>query len=147
MLSVQRRLAAQLLKCGENRVNLDPEHLEEIKEAITKADLRVLINRGIITKKRVLNTSRFWAKMRKEQKTHGRRKGLGSRKGKKTARSNPKRAWINKIRLQREHLKFLRNNGVISKGVFHEMYAKGKGGYFRSIRHMKLYLKEREIVK
>ena len=147
MLRVQRRLSAQLLKCGENRVSLDPMHLEEIKEAITKADIRTLINRGIITKKRAMNTSRFWAKLRKEQKTHGRRKGLGSRKGKKTARSNPKRAWINKIRLQRAHLKFLRDNGTIPKGIFHEMYAKSKGGFFRSIRHMKLYLKEREIVK
>lgn len=147
MLRVQRRLAAQLLKCGENRVKLDPMHFEEIKGAITKADIRTLINRGIITKKRAMNTSRFWAKMRKEQKAQGRRKGIGSRKGKKTARSNPKRAWISKIRLQRHHLKFLRDSGAIPKGIFHEMYAKSKGGFFRSIRHLKLYLKEREIVK
>jgi len=147
MLRVQRRLAAQLLKCGERKVTLSPMHLEEIKEAITKADIRVLINNGIITRKRAMNTSRFWAKMNKDQKIHGRRKGSGSRKGKKTARSNPKRAWMNKIRLQREYLQSLRDKGVLTKAVFHEMYAKSKGGYFRSRRHMKLYLGEKGISK
>ena len=43
MLDVQRRLAAQILKCGENRVRFDPESLEDIKEAITKQDIKDLL--------------------------------------------------------------------------------------------------------
>ena len=95
MLDVQRRLAAQILKCGKNRVRFDPARLDEIKEAITKADIKSLTKRGIISKKRLLNTSRFWARKRKIQKSKSRQKGFGSRKGKKTARLNPKRTWMN----------------------------------------------------
>lgn len=147
MLDVQRRLAAQLLDCGENRVRFNPESLEEIKEAITKADIRGLIGKGIISKKRLLNTSRFWARKRKKQKGRGRQKGYGSRKGKKTARTPPKRAWINKIRLQRYHLKNLRDSKSISPSTYHDLYMKSKGGFFRSLRHLKLYIEERGFVK
>ena len=147
MLDVQRRLAAQILKCGKHRIRFDPDRLDEIKEAITKADIRSLINNRYISKSRLLNTSRFWARKRKEQKKHGRQKGFGSRKGKKTARFPPKRAWINKIRLQREFIKQLRDNKMINIADYHEIYMKSKGGFFRSIRHMKLYTQERGFVK
>ena len=55
MLDVQRRLAAQILKCGENRIRFDLERLEDIKEAITKTDIRSLINNGVISRRRLLN--------------------------------------------------------------------------------------------
>mgnify|MGYP001562521963 CR=1 FL=1 len=147
MLDVQRRLAAQILKCGEHRIRFDPDRLEEIKEAITKADIRSLINNKYISKKRMLNTSKFWARKRKEQKKHGRQKGFGSRKGKKTARLEPKRAWINKIRLQRNFIKSLRDKHIIASTDYHELYMKSKGGFFRSIRHLKSYTQERGLVK
>ena len=147
MLDVQRRLAAQILKCGENRIKFDPEKLVEIKEAITKADIKSLINNRYISKKRLLNTSRFWARKRKEQKSHGKQKGFGSRKGKKTARLEPKRVWINKIRLQRNFIKSLRDKNMIASADCHELYMKSKGGFFRSIRQLKLYTTERGLIK
>ena len=148
MLDVQRRLAAQLLKCGKHRVRFDPERLDEIKEAITKADLRGLISSGVVTKRRVLNTSKFWARARKTQKIKGKQKGFGSRKGKKTARGiAPKRIWMNKIRLQRGFLKSLRDTEMISTTDYHELYMKSKGGFFRSIRHLKMYVQEKNLAK
>jgi large subunit ribosomal protein L19e len=147
MLNVQKRLAAQLLKCGENRVRLDPDSLDEIKEAITKSDLRGLISRGIITKKRTNSTSKFWARHRKNQKIKGKQKGPGSRKGKKTARHAPKQAWMNKVRLQRRFLKSLRGGEKITTKDYHGLYMKIKGGFFRSIRHLKLYTQEKNILK
>ncbi|MBI2657863.1 50S ribosomal protein L19e [Candidatus Woesearchaeota archaeon] len=147
MLDVQRRLAAKILKCGRNRIRFDPGRLDEIKEAITKTDIRSLISNGAISRKRVLSTSRFWARKKAAQKASGRQKGFGSRKGKKTARLEPKREWINKIRLQRGFIKSLRDNEQISDEAYHELYAKSKGGFFRSLRHLKLYTKEREMVK
>ena len=147
MFDVQRRLAAQILKCGKNRVRFDPESLDEIKDAITKVDIKSLINKGIISKKRVLNTSKFWARKNKRQKIKGRQKGFGSRKGKKTARGlNQKSTWINKIRLQRKFIKSLRDRGVVTSTIYHELYNKSKGGFFRSLRHLKLYTSERGIV-
>mgnify|MGYP001582302508 CR=1 FL=1 len=147
MLHVQRKLAAQILKCGENRIRFDPGSLEEIKEAITKTDVRALIGRGIISKRRQLNASRFWARKRKSQKSSSRQKGFGSRKGKKTARLDPKRNWMNKIRLQRNFIRSLKEGNLITTRDYHDLYMKSKGGFFRSIRHLKLYAQERGLVK
>ena len=147
MLLVQRRLSARILKCGRNRISFDPDRLEDIKEAITKSDIRSLVSDGAISKKRLQNTSRFWARKRKEQKIYGKRKGFGSRKGKKTARLKPKRAWMNKIRLQRGFIKSLRDRDAITSVVYHELYMKSKGGFFRSLRHLKLYASEKGILK
>lgn len=147
MLDVQRRLASQILKCGKNRIWLNPDRNEDIKEAITKSDVRALIGSGAISKKRKLNTSRFWSRKRKEQKIKSRQKGHGSRKGKKTARLKPKRSWINKIRLQRGFLKSLRKDKAISIKEYHELYMKSKGGFFRSLRHLRLYANEKSVLK
>ena len=147
MLNVQRRLASQILKCGINRIRFEPDSLDEIKEAITKADVRSLINTGAISKKRLLNTSNFWSAKGKKQKSKGRQKGHGSRKGKKTARANPKMEWMNKIRKQRWFIKSLRARGMIASAVYHELYMKSKGGFFRSVRHLKLYSKEKGLIK
>ena len=147
MLDVQRRLAAQILKCGENRIRFDPDSLEDIKEAITKTDIRSLISNGSISRRRLHNTSRFWARKRKEQKSYSKQKGFGSRKGKKTARLNPKRTWMNKIRLQRDFIKSLRGKNMITSVVYHELYMKSKGGFFRSLRHLKLYTTEKSLIK
>ena len=147
MLDVQRRLAAQILKCGTNRIRFDPEQLEEIKEAITKTDIRSLISIGVISKKRLHNTSRFWTRKHKKQKSLGKQKGFGSRKGKKTARLNPKKTWMNKIRLQRSFIKSLRDKEGITLADYHELYMKSKGGFFRSLRHLKMYTQERGLIK
>jgi len=42
-LNLQKRLAAQILKCSEKRIQLDTTRLSDIKEAITKADIKSLI--------------------------------------------------------------------------------------------------------
>ncbi|MBI1935142.1 50S ribosomal protein L19e [Candidatus Woesearchaeota archaeon] len=144
-MKVQKRLAAQILKCGRNAVRFDPYRLTEIKEAITKKDIKALIGEGAISKGIPASASRFWARNRKRQKVLGRQKGFGSRKGKKTARTPQKRKWINKIRLQRSYLKMLRDKKSIPASSYHELYMKSKGGFFRSLRHLKLYTRERAM--
>lgn len=147
MLDVQRRLAAKILKCGENRIRFEPDSLGDIKEAITKTDIRLLINNGAISKKRAVGTSKFRARKTRMQKSKGKQKGFGSRKGKKTARLPQKRAWISKIRLQRGYIKSLRNNKAITSADYHELYLKSKGGFFRSIKHLKMYAEEKGLIK
>ena len=147
MLDVQRRLAAQILKCGKNRIWFDPGKLEEIKEAITKTDIRSLIGHGTISKKATSNTSKYHARIRKQQKIKSKQKGHGSRKGKKTARLDMKREWMNKIRLQRRYIQKLRDSGAINLSDYHELYSKSKGSFFRSLRHLKFYVQEKSMVK
>lgn len=142
-LNVQRRLAARLLRVGESRVRFDPERLTEIKEAITSSDLRALIKEGAVRADRIVGASHARARKIKIQKVKGRRKGLGSRKGPATARGDTrKRTWINKIRLQRKTLTDLRDQGRISKETYTRLYRKAKGGFFRSKRHLTLYIEE-----
>ena len=146
-LRLQKRLAANIMKCSEKRISFDQSRLEDIKEAITKLDIKSLITGGAIKVKPVKGVSRFRARKISLQKRKGKRKGPGSTKGKKTARLPKKKAWIGKIRIQRRFLKELRDKGLVSKSDYHGLYQKSKGGFFRSKRHIKLYLEEHKLVK
>lgn len=144
---IQKKLAAQILKCSPKRVIFDQAKLSEIKEAITKADMRGLIKDGFIKKKAVKGISRGRARKIATQKSKGRRKGVGSRKGKANARSSKKKNWMNSVRLQRKMLKNLKKSGKITKNDFRNVYLKIKGGFFRSRRHLQMYLAEHKIIK
>ena len=146
-LKNQRRLAAQVLKCSPYRVYLDPARASDIEEAITKADLKGLINNGAIQKKAVTSQSRGRARELAKKKKRGQRRGQGSRKGKATARTPRKEAWIARIRSQRKLLRHLRERGKIDRNAFRILYLKSKGGFFRNVRHIRLYLEEQKLVK
>ncbi len=141
-LKVQKRLAAQIFGCSPDRVVFDNDRLDDIKQAITKRDLKLLMGDKAITKKPGNFTSKVRARALATQKRKGRRSGPGSMKGKATARSNPKHNWMNLIRVQREFLKLLLDKNIVTKKAYRELYLKSKGGYFRSIRHIKLYLQD-----
>ncbi len=147
MLKTQKRLAAQILKCSKKRVWFDPSRLDEIKEGITKFDVRNLIREKAIKEKPVKATSRSRARKRIIQKRKGRLKGPRSRKGKKTARLPKKKNWMSKVRLMRAFLKEVRDKGLITKKDHRVLYLKVKGGFFRSKRHIKLYIEEQGLFK
>lgn len=144
-LDTQKRIAADVLKCSAKRVRFEPEALESISEAITKEDIRVLIKDGAISKKPVRGQSRVRANKRLEQKRKGRRSGAGTHKGKKTARLPSKEDWMNRVRAQRKLLKELKAEGTISTQDYRDLYAKSKGGFFRSRRHINLYIDEHNM--
>ena len=146
-LNTQKRLAAEILNCSKKRIIFDSTRLEDIKESITKADIRGLINDGAIIKKQKKGVSRFRARKRAVQKRKGRQQGAGSRQGKRTARLPKKRAWINNIRTQRNLLRNLREKGAVTKKTYGMLYLKCKGGFFRSRRHIQLYMKEHDLAK
>ncbi|MFP4423707.1 MAG: 50S ribosomal protein L19e [Candidatus Woesearchaeota archaeon] len=140
----QKRLAAQLLKCSESNVVFDSSRLDEIKESITKIDLRNLIKSHGIWKATEVGPSRVRARKFAEQKRKGRRKGQGSRKGRNTARLPRKEDWMNRIRKQRALLKELREKGVLSAEEYRKLYNNAKGGFFRSLRHLKMYINDKK---
>ena len=47
-LKNQRRMAAEILKCGVGRVWIDPNGMESLEDAITRADIRIAIHNGTI---------------------------------------------------------------------------------------------------
>ncbi len=133
--------------CSEKRVRFDTARLEEIKESITKADIKSLVDDKAITQIPKKGVSRGRANKIQSQKRKGRRKGHGSRKGTLNARDNKKDMWMAKIRLQRKTLKQLKDKGLITDKAFRLLYLKAKGGFFRSVRHINLYITERNLVK
>jgi len=143
----QRRVAADILKCGEDRVWMDPNALDEIKEAVTRDDIRMLIKRGLIKKKPKKGTSRVRANYLKMQKEKGRRKGHGSRKGKKYARYPRKRRWIKTIRPIRATLRDLRDSGMIDRSTYRKFYRWAKGGVYKSRNHLLSHLKAEGYLK
>ncbi|MGD2065814.1 MAG: 50S ribosomal protein L19e, partial [Candidatus Bathyarchaeota archaeon] len=43
-LKSQRRLAAEIMKVGENRVWIDPERIDYVEAAITREEIKKLIH-------------------------------------------------------------------------------------------------------
>ncbi len=135
-LAKQKRIAAAVLKVGRGRVWIDPEASEKVAEAITREDIRGLIDDGVIAAHQVLGVSKGRARFIARQKALGRRRGHGSRKGTKGARASRKRRWIIKIRALRRRLHELREEGVVDRTTYRKLYGKAKGGEFRSIAHL-----------
>ena len=144
-MMLQKRLAGKLLKCSPQRVKLNPLKIDEIKGAITKVDVRRLITSGVITKDSLYGGSKVRARERQTQRARGRRRGIGSRKGSAGARTNAKDAWVAQIRTQRDLLKRLRDHKKITQETYTDLYAKSKGGFFRSTRHIKVYSEEQNL--
>lgn len=145
-LNVQKKLAAQILKCSEKKIKLDTDRLDEIKESITKQDIRGLIQDKAIVKKHEQGSSRVRARLINAQKVKGKRRGQGSRKGKFHAREPRKDIWMATIRKQRGFIKELRERSLLTTEGFKTLYKKAKGGFFRSVRHIKLYMQENDMI-
>ena len=139
-LKAQRRMAADVLDVGKDRVWMDPEEQAEIAEAITREDVRDLVDQGILRVKDAKGNSKGRARERQAKRDYGHRKGAGSRKGKAGARQNRKRAWISRIRAQRKRLRELRDDGPLSPSEYRTLYNKASGGEFDSVDRLETYI-------
>lgn len=144
-VKTQKIIAARVLKTSPKKVKLNQTQLSTIKDALTRNDIRGLISSKSIVQVRPNQQSRSRARKLAVQKSKGLRKGPGSRKGTAKARLNPKNVWMNKVRLQRDFVKQLRDSGVISVESYRDLYLKVKGNFFRNKRHIKLYAEEQQL--
>ncbi|MEM4653618.1 MAG: 50S ribosomal protein L19e [Candidatus Nezhaarchaeales archaeon] len=144
-LSIVRRLAAEVLGVGESRVYIDPSRLDEAASAVTKEDVRKLIEKGVISAKPVRGTSRARARLRRLKKRKGLRRGEGSRKG--SVANLEKRLWIARVRALRKYLKLLRDKKMIDVKAYRRLYKLIKGGVFQSRAHLKEYIKEQGLLR
>lgn len=137
-VSNQRRMAADVLKCGQNRVWMYPdrEKLSEISEATTRSQIRQLIARGYIRKLSAKGVSRGRARDAHLQRKKGRQRGPGSRRGTAGARTPPKQEWIANVRRMRRTLASLRDQGRITTAQYRTYYRWAKGGQFHNRAHM-----------
>lgn len=140
-LTLQKRLAAELLKCGESRVRFDEERLDEIEAAISREEIRRLIEDGAIYKLQEKGISRGRLRERKK------RKGPGRRKGGKYSVIPRKTRWILKVRAQRKALKKLRDSRMLEEGAYRKVYKMVKSGAFKSVSAMMDYLKQNKLLR
>jgi large subunit ribosomal protein L19e len=146
-LSTQKRLAADVMKIGQSRVWMDPTFEDEVSLAITRDDVRRLIDEGAIQKKRYIGVSRGRARYILTQKRKGQRKGPGTKKGKASSNMSGKERWMMKIRPMRKELRKLRDTGKITPKVYRELYLKAKGNAFRNTAHLRTHISERRLSK
>ncbi|MHA2151983.1 MAG: 50S ribosomal protein L19e [Candidatus Thorarchaeota archaeon] len=146
-LTTQKRLAAHVMKVGKTRVWMDPDFEDEISLAITRDDIRRLVDEGAIQKKPIRGVSRGRARHNLRQKRKGQRSGPGKKKGKATSKLSSKDRWMMKIRPMRKELRKLREEGKITRRVYRELYLKAKGNAFRNTAHLRTYIAERRLSK
>ena len=144
-LRSQRRLAASILGVGVNRVWIDPERVDEVETAITREEIKRLIDQGVIRAQPLKGQSRGRTRILKAKRRKGRRRGPGSRKGSKYAVVSRKRRWINRIRALRKRLRLLRDRRIITVSTYRMLYRKAKGGMFKSCADLERYIEEHKL--
>ena len=138
-LGSQKRLAAEVMGVGIYRINIDPEKIADVSEALTRDDIRDLIRTGVITISQKKGISRGRHRKKVEQKRKGRHKGYARRSGTKNARNPKKRVWIRKIRSLRDELRKMKDEKKIDTPTYRKLYRRAKGNLFHSRRHLREY--------
>ena len=147
-LSMQKRLAAEVLGVGISRIKIDPERIEDVEAALRREDIRKLIKEGVSWAEPSRRNSRGRWKERHEKRKKGHRRGPGKRKGAKDARADSKEKWVATIRKIRRYLKWLRDHRVFSKDekenrrIYRKLYMLAKGGTFTSLADLKRHLRD-----
>ena len=141
-LSAQKRLAADILDVGKNKVWFDPDEQGEIADAITREDVRDLVDQGVIRAEDAKGNSRGRARERQKKRSYGHQKGAGTRRGKAGGRQNEKEDWESRIRAQRRTLREMRDEGDLSKSEYRDLYDQAGGGEFDSVADMQRFIDE-----
>jgi len=127
-LSIQKRLASEILQVGRDKVIFDNLRIEDISQAITRNDIKELIKDKAIRK-------RIFKKQKSNRKDN--RKGTGSVK---LRVQNRKEKYMAKIRKLRRYLLEIRENKTISRDEYLYLRKLAKSGQFKTRKHLKEYL-------
>jgi len=127
-LAKKKALAAKVFCVGKARIIFAKARLNEIKDAITKQDMRDLKNDGAILIRDV--------KGRKKVKRTGGRRGPGNVKIKVNAR---KKDYIIMTRKLRRQVNSFKSQGKISKEESVDLRKKIRNKFFKSKNHLREY--------
>ena len=128
-LRAKKQLAANTLGVGKERIVFVNERIEEIKEAITKQDIRDLASSGAIIVKP--------AGGRRKNVKRKNKKGPGKIKKKVKKR---KKDYVKMTRKLRKTLADKKRKGEIDRKEFKEIRKKIRNKIFKSKTHLKEYL-------
>ena len=128
-LSKKKALAVKTLKKGKKRIVFLESRLNDIKEAITKQDIRDLHKEGAIVIKEL--------KGKRKKKKRKTKKGKGNVRKKVNKR---KKDYVTLTRKLRKYLNEIKNQKKLSKEESNEIGKRIRNKMFRSKSHMKEYI-------
>jgi large subunit ribosomal protein L19e len=125
-LSKKKELASRTLKIGKDRIKFDESRLEEVKEAITKQDIKDLKDSGAIKIKEVSGR-------RKNIRRKNRRR-VGKIKVKLKSR---KEDYVKLTRKLRDYIKKLKKQGTLENEKYKNIRKKIRNKEYKSKRNLK----------
>lgn len=140
-LKTKRKLVSRILGVGVDRVKFDPDHLDEVADAITRDNIRSLITANVIEVRPIRGTSKGRSYFKKLQRGKRGTK-QGSKKGAKGARAGKKEIYVNKIRAMRHQLKVSKARKEIANDVYWSLYKQVSGNQVRNLAHLRSLLEE-----
>ena len=129
-LGNKKELAASALKVGKDRIVFVKARLDDIKEAITKQDMKDLNGEGAIRVKEVKGRKVKSIGKRKRRSTGNIRKKVNTRK----------RDYVIITRKLRAYVKELKEQGKLSKEEVKEIRKKIRNKEFRSKAYLKQHI-------
>jgi len=130
-LGKKTNLAARTLKVGKDRITFIKSKLNEIKEAITKQDIRDLQKEGAIVVKEVSGRKKN-LKRKPKRSTGNVRKKVNKRK----------QEYVIMTRKLRKYAAEMKNQGRLSKEEVVEIRKRIRNRSYKSKAHLKRYIEE-----
>jgi large subunit ribosomal protein L19e len=128
-LDLKKNLAVKTLGIGKDKVVFSNDRLDEVKEAITRQDIRDLVKSGAIVIKD--NVSR------KKNVTRKHRRRAGSIKKKVNKR---KQEYVKMVRKLRKHVSEMKKQGKVDPEKSKELRKQIRNKKFRSKRNLKEHM-------
>lgn len=129
-LDKKKKLAAKVLNVGIGRILFDNSRLDEIKEAITRQDIKDLEKNKVIK-----------IKIKKGRRKAEKRKRRGPGRTKKKVKKR-KKEYMLLTRKLRKYASELKKQGRVDRSEYREIRKKIKSRIFKNKKHLKEYLRE-----
>ena len=140
-LRAKKRLVSRVTGVGIHRIRFDTDHLIDIADAITRANIRSLITANTIRIKPFTGTSKGRAHFKKAQRNK-RGTTQGSKKGRKGARVGKKTVYVAHVRALRRLLKIAKDRKDLTNPEFWILYKKVGGNTVRNKAHLRTLMDE-----